>query len=146
MTEDEYSFHFLIHGAHLLEERLREGLERHSVRPRQARILDALDRMGEVSQADLAAEFAVSAASMSTMTSRLLKSGLIERKTDPQELRRNLLSLTKSGRSKLKSVYQVWGEIEQDIIQILGAEKAQHLAALSRELRNLLGGSTPGRE
>lgn len=144
-SQDEFAFHFLIHAVHLLEERLRAGLDRHGVRPRQARILDALDRMGEASQADLAAEFAVSAASMSTMTSRLLRSGLIERRTDPKELRRNLLTLTDRGRDALRSVYRVWGVVDREIAQRLGAKKAERLAELSLELRNALGGFTPGK-
>lgn len=43
-----------------------------SVTHRQARILDALDRMGDASQARLAREFNLTAASMSTMFVRHL--------------------------------------------------------------------------
>lgn len=49
-----HRFHFLLHAAALLEDALRRRLAALHVRPRQARILDALARMGEASQSELA--------------------------------------------------------------------------------------------
>jgi hypothetical protein len=43
------NFHFLLHSAHLVEERLRKRLAQLNVQPRQARILDAIGRMGKTS-------------------------------------------------------------------------------------------------
>lgn len=134
----------LLHFAHLLEERLRVRLTPLGIQPRQARVLDALGRMGQASQVELAREFAITAASMSTMTSRLLKAGLIERHVDEQELRSNVLKLSTHGQRLLKQIYREWQAIDQEISGVIGAENAAILATLTFELRNAFGGSTPG--
>ena len=144
MSSQSYKFHLLLHSAHLLEERLRSRLAPLGIQPRQARALDALGRMGQASQVELAREFALSAASMSTMTSRLLTAGLIEKYVDERELRSNVLKLSKHGKSLLKKIYREWREIDREIGIILGVENADQLGSLTYELRNALGGSTPG--
>ena len=144
MLSKAYHFHMLVHSAHLLEERLRARLTPLGVQPRQARVLDALGRMGQASQVELAREFGLTAASMSTMTARLLKAGLIEKRTDEQELRSNVLKLTGHGQSLLKRIYREWREIGREIDDLIGAENAEHLGSLTYQLRNALGGSAPG--
>ncbi len=139
-------FHFLLHSSHLLEERLRSRLTPLGVQPRQARVLDALGRMGQASQVELAREFGLSAASMSTMTSRLLTAGLIEKQVDEQELRSNVLTLSGDGQRLLKKIYREWREVDREICDLIGVENAKLLKSLTCQLRNALGGSTPGGE
>lgn len=146
MLNQGFNFHFLLHSSHLLEERLRSRLSPLGVHPRQARVLDALGRMGEASQVKLVKEFGLTPASMSTMTVRLLEAGLIERQVDGRELRSNVLRLSKRGKSLLKSIYREWREIDREISEAIGPENAKHLADLTLELRNALGGFTPGGE
>ena len=74
-----HSFHSLLHSADLVEQNLRNELEPLELRPRQARILSAINRLGPVSQVTLAKEFQVTPGSMSTMIIRLEKLGLISR-------------------------------------------------------------------
>lgn len=145
-SKKTYNFHLHIHFAHLLEERLRSRLAPLGIRPRQARILDALGRMGQASQVKLAREFGLTAASMSTMTSRLLAAGLIERNVDAQEQRSNILKLTRHGNNLLKQIYQEWQAIDRETTEVLGKENAARYADFSLQLRNAFGGSTPGEE
>lgn len=144
MQDHRFSFHFILHSAHILEERLRTRLSPLGVHPRQARVLDAMNRMGEVSQAALAKEFGLTAASMSTMTVRLLEAGLIEREVDERELRSHVLRLSKRGKTVLTGVYRAWREMDREISDAIGPDNAKTLAELTRELRNALGGFTPG--
>jgi DNA-binding MarR family transcriptional regulator len=146
MLNKRYRFHLLIHSAHLLEERVRARLIKLGVTPRQARVLDALDRMGHASQVELAREFGLTSASMSTMTSRLLTAGLIERHVDERELRSNVLTLSKHGKSLLERIHQEWREIDQEICEAIGLENADQLASTAFRLRNALGGFVPGGE
>lgn len=139
-----FNFHFLLHAAHLLEERLRTRLAPLGIHPRQARVLDALGRRSEASQVTLAKEFGLTAASMSTMTARLLEAGLIERQVDERELRSNVLRLSKRGKALLKAIYREWREMDREIIEAIGPENAEKLAELTFQLRNALGGFTPG--
>jgi len=137
-------FHLLLHSAHLIEDRLRVRLAKLGIQPRQARVLDALEGLGETSQAELAKEFDLTAASMSTMIGRLLAAGLIHRRIDETELRKNVVRLTKKGRALLDSVNQEWGEIDREIIAAMGERDAETLKHLTRTLRDRLGGRRPG--
>lgn len=146
VSKEAFTLHFHIHFAHLLEERLRGRLAPLGTHPRQARILDALARMGQASQVRLARQFGLTAASMSTMTSRLLAAGLIEKHVDAQEQRSNVLKLTRHGISLLDQIRQVWQEIDHEIAKVIGKENAIQFAAFSLQLRNAFGGSTPGQD
>ena len=107
-------------------------------------VIDALHRTGPTSQADLARECGITAASMSTMTSRLISAGYISRETDPLEMRRNTLSLTDLGLSLLDDIKKTWTEVDHIIEKAIGVEQSTTLANLTRELRNALGGRAPG--
>lgn len=144
MINQPYPFHFFLHCGHLIEERLRQKLIPLGITPRQARVLDALGRMKQASQVQLADEFGLSAASMSTMTTRLLTAGLIERRVDEQELRSNVLTLSEHGNSLLTDIYQVWRQMDQEIDAAIGEEHAVQLAMITRKLRHAFGGFTPG--
>ncbi len=139
-------FHYLLHSAHLLEECLRSRLAPLGVQPRQARVLDALGQMGPVSQVKLARELALTAASMSTMTARLLAAGLIEKQIDERELRSNVLTLSRRGQRMLNEIHRQWRAVDQEIYDLIGAENASQLKSLTCQLRDALGGSTPGSE
>jgi DNA-binding MarR family transcriptional regulator len=146
MRTRRFRFHFLLHSGDVVEDELRRRLMPLGVGPRQARILDALHRMGTASQAELAKEFNVTAASMSTMTSRLVEAGLITSEPDQQERRSSVLTLTKSGNGVLEVIYAAWRDMDLLIEKAIGRDKANALAALALELRNALGGRTPGGE
>lgn len=138
-------FHRFLHSADLIEAALRERLNRIGVRPKQARVIDALAHMEPTTQVALAREFHVTPASMSTMTARLIDGGFITREVDPDEARSNTLRLTERGRGLLSDIYVAWADIDAMIIAHIGADKAAQLEALTLELRNSLGGRAPGR-
>ena len=144
MTTDSFSLHFLLHSAALVEEQLRVRLAEIGVRPRQARIIQALSRMEPASQVSLAREFGITPASMSTMTVRLIEAGFISREPDPDEARSNLLRLTPRGRGLLSDIHAAWGDIDALIAERIGSENAATLARMTRALRDSLGGRVPG--
>lgn len=144
MQHDDYKVHFLLHAAALIEETLRHRLANLGVRPRQARILDALDRIGEASQVELAREFDLTPASMSTMIARLLAAGYVARRIDPEEARSNIVQLSDKGRSLLDEVRVAWSDVDRVIEAKIGREEAEQLAHLTRALRDELGGRAPG--
>ena len=112
--------------------------------PRQARVLDALSRMGEVSQVTLAKEFGITQASMSTMTNRLMASGHVVRRDDPADTRGKLLSLSDGGHAMLERAYQAWNELDQHASDAIGADAYKALTSGARNLRDALGGHAPG--
>lgn len=144
MQSPRYQFHFLLHAGHLIEEKLRLDLKPLGVLPRQARILDALERMQGASQIELAREFSLSAASMSTMTSRLIRAGFIARGPADGQEQRSQIILTRRGSDLLQAIRAVWADVDQALDDALGSEDAATLGALTLRLRNALGGRTPG--
>ncbi len=108
--------------------------------------MDALCRMGEASQIRLADEFGLTAASMSTMTTRLVKAGLIEKRVDKLELRSNVLTLTPRGKKLLKAIYREWNALDGEISNAIGSNNSERLGYLTHNLRDALGGKTPGRK
>ncbi len=144
MARKRHKFHLLLHSADLLEERLRLQLAPLGLRPRQARVIDALDRMGETSQAKLAREFDVTQASMSTMTARLIAADLVQRGPDHDDPRGCLLALTEKGRNALDGIDAAWTEIDQIAAEAVGKDAFAELATGAGELRDALGGRAPG--
>lgn len=144
MQAKPFNLHFLLHSANIVSDRLRLRLSDIGISHSQARVIDALSRMGAVSQVMLAREFGITAASMSTMTSRLIEAGYITRKVDPAEARSNIVELTQKGNDLLSDVHAAWRDIDKLIEDAMGAEDAARLADLTRGLRDHLGGKAPG--
>jgi DNA-binding MarR family transcriptional regulator len=143
MQVDQHHFHGLLHSADLVETVLRQKLAPLGIHPRQARVLEAMGRTGRVSQSDLASEFGVTSASMSTMTDRLLAAGYITRAIDPASRRQNVLELTDKGRTLLAGISEAWSAVD-DTIRVALGEDAAVFFDLARRLRDGLGGTIPG--
>lgn len=138
MSEKPFIFHPILYAAAVLEERLRERLAPLGITPRQARILVELDRLGAVSQTVLAETFQVKAASMSTMTTRLIANGFVTRQISAADKRANAIKLTDKGRNFLTEVRRAWGDINGIIEQALGTEVARtHSKQATKLLRAL---------
>jgi DNA-binding MarR family transcriptional regulator len=137
-----FLFHPILHAGHLVEAELRKGLTDIELQPRQARLLMALGQHQPVSQATLAASFAVSAASMSVMVVRLERDGLVQRHGENATFR-TALSLTDHGRSLLPKVEAIWSAVDARLRTLLGDDQAEQLSRLSLALRDALGGAAP---
>ncbi|PVB62194.1 MarR family winged helix-turn-helix transcriptional regulator [Labrenzia sp. 011] len=143
MQTYSHDFHGLLHSADLVEAELRRRLAPLGLQPRQARVLEAMGRMGAVSQTDLASAFGVTPASMSTMTDRLLAAGYITRTVDPASRRQNVLELTDKGRTLLAGIMEVWASVDDSIRAVLGSQ-SETFFDLAHKLRDGLGGTVPG--
>ena len=143
MRIDRHGFHGILHSANLIETVLRRQLAPIGISPSQARVLEAMDRMGSVCQSDLASEFGITPASMSTMADRLLSAGYITRTVDPASRRQNVLELTDTGRTLVGGIYEAWTVVDDTIRAALGKDATQFFE-LGRRLREGLGGAIPG--
>jgi len=139
-----HNFHLLLHSADLVHEYLRSQLLPLNLTPQQARVIKTLSRLGEVSQVDLAREFAITPASMSTMTTRLIAADFIVTRKDPINAKRNLLRLTSKGEGSLNDITLVWTNVDKYIEDKIGVNKQQELTELTLLLRDSLGGFIPG--
>ena len=143
MQVDQHAFHGLLHSADLVEGELRRALAPLGLQPRQARVIEAMGRMGAASQSDLALAFGVTAASMSTMTDRLLAAGYITRAAHPASRRQKVLALTAKGQALLAGIADAWSAVDARIQTVLG-DDAVTFFSLARRLRGKLGGTIPG--
>ncbi|MEP1383608.1 MAG: MarR family winged helix-turn-helix transcriptional regulator [Paraglaciecola sp.] len=139
-----HKFHLLLHSADLLQEHLSVKLLALGITSSQARVIKALNRLGKISQIDLAREFDITAASMSTMTSRLTALGFITTQKDPANAKRNLLSLTSKGTGVIDDIEVVWASVDEYIEGLIGKDKLEAIGELAQELRDSLGGHKPG--
>lgn len=138
-----YKFDYLLHSADLIKDYLRVQLLPLEISPHQARVIKVLDRMGPVSQIDLAREFGITAASMSTMTARLIALGLVRSEKDPLNAKRNVISLTRKGKALRRKINQVWESADAFMEEKIGAKNMVKLAEITRSLRDSPGGLVP---
>ena len=101
--------------------------------PLQFAALVKLDDLGEVSQNELGRRTAMDAATMQGVIKRLLARGLIDRKPDPEDRRRVVLSLTAEGRALIAAVMPNGRAITDETLAGLSdVERRSFLSLLKR--------------
>ena len=101
--------------------------------PLQFAALVKLDDLGEVSQNELGRRTAMDAATMQGVIKRLLARGLIDRKPDPEDRRRVVLSLTVRGGALIAAAMPNGHAITDETLGDLSeAERRSFLSLLKR--------------
>lgn len=101
--------------------------------PLQFAALVKLDDLGEVSQNELGRRTAMDAATMQGVIKRLLARGLIDRKPDPEDRRRVVLSLTAEGGALIAAVMPSGRAITDETLASLSeVERRSFLSLLKR--------------
>lgn len=85
-----------------LRRRLRELAAAEDLTPSQTSVLSRLDKRGAASASDLAAAERVRPQSMAATVAVLVEQGLVGRTPDPEDGRRQLISLTAAGQQRLQ--------------------------------------------
>lgn len=94
-----------------VKRRLKELAETDDLTPSQSSVLSRLDKDGPASASDLAAAERVRPQSMAAILAALRENDLISRHPDPEDGRRQVVSLTTAGRHRLqgdRKVRQEW--------------------------------------
>jgi DNA-binding MarR family transcriptional regulator len=89
-----------------LRRRLREISDAQDLTPSQVSVLGRLDKSGGASASDLAAMEQVRTQSMAATLAPLEQRGLIRRDPDPEDDRRQMVSLTVAGRERVEGIRQ----------------------------------------
>ena len=94
-----------------VKRRLKELADKDDLTPSQSSVLSRLDKDGPASASELAVAERVRPQSMAAILSALRAADLIERHPDPQDGRRQVVSLTTTGRHRIQGdrrVRQEW--------------------------------------
>jgi DNA-binding MarR family transcriptional regulator len=110
-----------------------------SARPDFA-VLAALEEYGDLSQADLGRRLGLDRNEVSGIAVRLERGQYIDRHPDPGDRRRNVLTLTASGRRYLEDIQQRADAAQDELLAGLNAAERQQLNEL---LAKVLGGHRP---
>jgi DNA-binding MarR family transcriptional regulator len=92
------------------------------------------------SQRELARRLGVDRTTMVALIDELEQSGLVERRTDPDDRRRNVLELTRTGRDTLVRARAASDRAEQEFLAPLSAEDAVRFRAMLRALAPIPSG------
>jgi len=98
------------------------------------RILAALDEFGVTSQAELGRRCTMDRSDVVAAINELAGQGLVERATDPDDRRRNLVTLTPAGDRRLRRLDGALDKVQEDLLAPLTAEDRQTLTRLLTQL------------
>ena len=97
-------------------------------------VMEALYTKGELVTQDLADKILIPNSSLTYVLDILENKKYIERKRDPNDRRRQLLSLTDEGETIFSDVYDVHYEYMSDIFNVLSKEEVEQLETLLKKV------------
>jgi MarR family transcriptional regulator, lower aerobic nicotinate degradation pathway regulator len=104
-----------------------------NVRGYHFRVLAALDQYGALSQADLGRSTGIDRSDVVATLNDLAERGLTRRAPDPQDRRRNIVTITTRGSATLDRLDVVFDEIQESVLAPLTAnERKTFLRLLSK--------------
>jgi DNA-binding MarR family transcriptional regulator len=104
----------------------------------QDMILRQLWDTEDVTQSELAERLCIQPATVTKMLQRMERSGLIQRRNDPEDQRVSRVGLTEQGRTLCQPYHELWDRLEQYSIQGLSLEERVLLRRLLMQVRDNL--------
>jgi DNA-binding MarR family transcriptional regulator len=120
------------HAQQRLAELTAAALAPFGVTGREVGVLTAIDHAVPLSQQEVAARLGVDRTTMVALTDDLEAKGLVRRRPDPADRRRNLVALTAAGRAALRGAGEAAADAERQFLAGLDDPEA---AAFRRALR-----------
>jgi DNA-binding MarR family transcriptional regulator len=114
---------------------LAAGFEQHGdgLRGYHYRLLAALEEWGPASQADLGRSTGIDRSDVTAALAELEARHLVERRADPENRRRNIVTITADGISELAALDSVVGKVQDDLLAPLTqAQRRQFIELLTR--------------
>jgi DNA-binding MarR family transcriptional regulator len=127
---------WLISGVYARSHRLLvEGFASAGVRGYHYRLLAALEEFGPASQADLGRRTSIDRSDVVAVLNDLAARGLIERSPDPDDRRRNVITITRAGAEQLRELDEVLAGVQERLLAPLSpADRAKLVELLNRLL------------
>jgi MarR family transcriptional regulator, lower aerobic nicotinate degradation pathway regulator len=112
-----------------------EGFASAGVRGYHYRLLAALEEFGPASQAALGRRTSIDRSDVVAVLNDLAARGLIERSPDPDDRRRNVITITPAGTEQLKALDQVVAGVQERLLAPLSpADRTRLVGLLTRLL------------
>jgi len=109
------------------------GLRQLHLEPRHVGVLRLVVRSGGMVQGDLVRRLHVLPSRLVLLLDELEGLGLVERRTDPADRRRNIVVPTEAGRARMQSVAKVSDDLDEQLLAALPtAERSAFIATAQR--------------
>jgi MarR family transcriptional regulator, lower aerobic nicotinate degradation pathway regulator len=111
---------------------LAAGFEAHGdgLRGYHYRLLAALEQWGPASQADLGRDTGIDRSDVTAALSELEARKLVERRVDPGNKRRNIVTITPAGRREVDALDAVVGQVQDELLAPLSPAQRRQLVEL----------------
>lgn len=111
-----------------------EGFAEVGARGYHYRILAVLDEFGAASQAELGRRSNMDRSDVVAAINELAERGAVERTTDPDDRRRNIVTLTKTGERQLRRMEHVLDRVQDNLLEPLSAQDRRTVTRLLARL------------
>jgi DNA-binding MarR family transcriptional regulator len=130
--------YLLKHAQLRLSELTASALAPFGINGREAAVLLAIDDRDPLSQGDVARQMGIDRTTMVALIDELQQKGLVQRRPDSGDRRKNVVELTDAGRDTLRQASRAAEEAEQLFLTPLSADET---AMLREALHSLLFGA-----
>lgn len=107
-----------------------EAMTRVGGRAYHFAILAALEEFGPDSQVRIGQRCGIDQSDMHAMLKELTEQGYVARASDPNDRRRNLITMTPAGRRRLEELDRELSRVQNDLLNALSAAERDHLTLL----------------
>lgn len=124
LTQSATHAHRLVH----------DGLAEIDARGYHYRLLATLAEYGPASQAELGRHSGIHTSDLVSTINELADGGFVRREPDPEDRRRNVVSLTTDGRKRLRRLDRTLGRVQQTLLAPLAPDEREQLRRLLTQL------------
>jgi len=107
-----------------------EGLARRDARKWHYAVLAALEELGPTSQATLSDRAGLYRSDLVAVLNELEDQGHVARAPDPDDRRRNVITITRKGRTQLGRLDELIGQAQDELLAPLSADERKELVRL----------------